>query len=351
MPPTDLPHAFITGLGTQTRLVNISSPLTDRHLDMEESPPAAFKQLLKQIGSALSMQLPAQEDVAVQPYVARQQRLEQEYTFLRHDGSQINREALCAGHLAHLPHLGNLHEYRKLLDDLYGLMSPLEPGSALVDAGVGQSDLTRAALINHTYRAGQASWTGRPAPVMIGVGRSRERMSQARHAVLVLQRELATGFVGRLSAMPPLTIGWLQADWMNALPFKSGSVSRLVCNLSLPYVPSPLSALKEWHRVLHPDGSLIVTVFHPNTDLSPLYRRHLRQANQDEFSAQAQPLLHYFARLREAIRHRILHTFNEADLAALLRQCGIASFRILPIMDGQALVAIVGKQNSSSSVR
>jgi PAS domain S-box-containing protein len=352
MPPTDLPHAFMTALGTQTRLVNISSPVTDRHLEMENTPPAVFKQLLKQIGSALSMQaLPTQDAVAVQPYVARQQRLEQEYTFLRHDGSQINREALCAGHLAHLPHLGNLHEYRKLLDDLYGLMSPLEPGSALVDAGVGQSDLTRAALINHTYRAGQSSWTGRPAPVMIGVGRSRERVSQSRHAVLVLQRELATGFVGRLSAMPPLAIGWLQADWMNALPFKSGSVSRLVCNLSLPYVPSPLAAVREWHRVLHPDGSLILTAFHPNTDLSPLYRRHLRQANQDEFSVQAQPLLHYFARLREAIRHRILHTFNEDGLAALLRQCGIASFRILPIWDGQALVAIVGKQNSSSSLR
>jgi len=250
-----------------------------------------------------------------------------------------------------LPHLGNLHEYRKMLDDLYGLMSPLEPGALLVDAGVGQSDLTRAALINHTYRAGQSSWTGRPSPLMVGVGRSRERINQGRHAVLVLQRELATGFVGRLSAMPPLSIGWLQADWMHALPFRTGSVNRLVCNLSLPYVPSPLAALREWHRVLHPDGSLIFTTFHPNSDLSPLYRRHLRQANQDEFSAQAQPLLHYFARLREAIRHRILHTFDEAGLAALLGQCGMASFRILPIFDGQALVAIVGKQNSSSSLR
>jgi PAS domain S-box-containing protein len=352
IPPTDLPHAFMTALGTQTRLVNISSPLTDRHLDMDGTPPTAFKQLLKQIGSALSIQtLPTEDHIAVQSYVARQHRIEQEYTFLRHDGSQINREALCAGHLAHLPHLGNLHEYRKLLDDLYGLMSPLEPGGVLVDAGVGQSDLTRAALINHTYRAGQASWTGQPAPLMIGVGRSHERVSQARHAVLVLQRELATGFVGRFSAMPPLAIGWLQAEWMHALPFRSGSVSRLVCNLSLPYVPSPLTALNEWHRVLHPDGSLIFTTFHPNTDLSPLYRRHLRQANQDEFSAQAQPLLHYFARLREAIRHRILHTFDETGLAALLRQSGIASFRILPIFDGQALVAIVGKQNSSSSLR
>jgi PAS domain-containing protein/SAM-dependent methyltransferase len=351
LPPTDLPHTFMTALGTHTRLVNISSPLTDRHLDVEDPPSASFKQLLKQIDSVLSMQpVPVSEEGAVQPYVARQQRLEQEYTFLRHDGSQINREALCAGHLAHLPHLGNLHEYRKLLDDLYGLMSPLEPGAVLVDTGVGQSDLTRAALINHTYRAGQSSWTGRPSPLLVGVGRSRERINQGRHAVLVLQRELATGFVGRLSAMPPLSIGWLQADWMHALPFRTGSVSRLVCNLSLPYVPSPLAALREWHRVLHPDGCLIFTTFHPNTDLSPLYRRHLRQANQDEFSAQAQPLLHYFARLREAIRHRILHTFDEPGLAALLGQCRIASFRILPIFDGQALVAIVGKQNSSSSL-
>ena len=352
LPPTDLPHAFMTALGTHTRLVNISSPLTDRHLDVETAPSPVFKQMLKQIGSVLSMQpLPVQQEEAVQPYVERQQRIEQEYTFLRHDGSQINRDALCAGHLAHLPHLGNLHEYRKLLDDLYGLMSPLEPGAVLVDAGVGQSDLTRAALINHTYRAGQSSWTGRPSPLLVGVGRSRERISQGRHAVLVLQRELATGFVGRLSAMPPLSIGWLQADWMHALPFRTGSVSRLVCNLSLPYVPSPLAALREWHRVLHPEGCLIFTTFHPNTDLSPVYRRHLRQANQDEFSAQAQPLLHYFARLREAVRHRILHTFNEASLAALIGQCGIASFRILPIFDGQALVAIVGKQNTSSSLR
>jgi ubiquinone/menaquinone biosynthesis C-methylase UbiE len=178
-----------------------------------------------------------------------------------------------------------------------------------------------------------------------------DRIGQARHAVTVLQRELASSFTGRLSAMPPLTIAWLHADWRSALPFKPGSVSRLVCNLSLAYVPSPLVALREWHRVLHADGSLIVTAFHPNTDLSPVYRRHLRQANQDEFSIQAQPLLHYCARLREGIRQGILHAFDEERLAALLRQSGIASFRILPIFDGQALVVIVGKQNSSGSLR
>ncbi|HET9846658.1 MAG TPA: PilZ domain-containing protein [Nitrospira sp.] len=352
LPPADLPHAFMTALGAHTKLVNLSTPLTERRLDVHGAPPAAFKQLLMQLGSVIPVQgLSAQQEISAHPFVARQRRIEQEYTFLRHEGSQINREALCAAHLIQLPQLGNLHEYRKLLDDLYGLMSPLDSGSVLADAGVGQGDLTRAALVNHTYRAGQASPIVRRPPLMIGVGRARERLVQARHAVLLLQRELASGFAGRVSAMPPLAIGWNQADWMNALPFKSGSMTRLVCNLSLPYVPSPASALQEWHRTLHPEGSLIVTTFHPDTDLSPLYRRHLRQANQDEFSAQAQPLLHYFARLREAIRRGLLHTFDEAGLASLLRHCGIASFRILPIFDGQALVAVVGKQNSSSSIR
>ncbi len=68
--------------------------------------------------------------------------------------------------------------------------------------------------------------------------------------------------------MPPLAIGWIQADWMNSLPFKTGSVTRLVCNLSLPYVPSPATALREWHRTLHPEGSLIITVVPPRHRLS-----------------------------------------------------------------------------------
>jgi SAM-dependent methyltransferase len=210
--------------------------------------------------------------------------------------------------------------------------------------------LTRAALVNQTYRAKQASWTGKPSPHIIGLGRSSETVDQARHAVQALQRELSTGFVGRLAAMPPLTVGWVQADWTASLPFKTGSLDRLVCNLSLPYVPSPLSSLREWHRVLHPEGRLILTTFHPDTDVSTLYRRHLRQAHLDEFSTQAQPLLQYFGRLREAIRHRLLHTFDEAALFSLLRQAGMTSPTIHPIFDGQALVAVVGKKNSSSSI-
>ncbi len=352
LPPADLPHAFMTALGAQTRLVNISTSLTDQELPAGAPHPAAFKQLFKQLAAVLSVPLTETDREPSPPQdLARQRRIEREYTYLRHDGSQISRDALCAAHLSQLPQLGNLHEYRKLLDDLYGFMSPLNPGTVLVDAGTGESDLTRAALVNHTYRAGHAGWTGKPSPLVIGMGRSSDTIARARHAVHTLQRELATGFVGRLTAMPPLTVGWVQADWSESVPFKTASLDRLVCNLSLPYVPSPLAALREWHRAVHAEGRLILTTFHPDTDLSTLYRRHLRQANQDEFSAQAQPLLHFLGRLREAIRHRILHTFDQASLSALLQQCGMTSFRIFPVFDGQALVAVVGKRNSSSSIR
>jgi PAS domain S-box-containing protein len=352
LPPADLPHAFITALGAQARLVNIPTSLTDQDLSIRESHPSAFKQMLTQFASVLPVPVTEPEGVAsAHQDLVRQRQLEQEYTYLLHDGSQISREALCAAHLSQISQLGNLHEYRKLLDDLYSLMNPLDPGTVLGDAGIGESDLTRATLVNHTYRAGQAGWTGKPSPLMIGIGRSGDTIAHARHAVQTLQRELSTGFVGRLTAMPPLTVGWVQADWTESIPFKPGSLHRLVCNFSLSYVPSPLAALREWHGVLHSEGRLILTTFHPDTDLSTLYRRHLRQANLDEFSTQAQSLLHYFGRLREAIRLRILHVFDQAALSALLQQCGMTSFRIFPVFDGQALVAVVGKRNSSSSIR
>jgi pimeloyl-ACP methyl ester carboxylesterase len=122
LPPTDLPHAFMTALGAHTKLVNLSTRLTERRLDVHGAPPAAFKQLLMHIGSVIRVQgLSAQQDISAHPFIARQRRIEQEYTFLRHEGSQINREALCAAHLTQLPQLGNLHEYRKLLDDLYSI--------------------------------------------------------------------------------------------------------------------------------------------------------------------------------------------------------------------------------------
>jgi ubiquinone/menaquinone biosynthesis C-methylase UbiE len=166
---------------------------------------------------------------------------------------------------------------------------------------------------------------------------------EARQTYQTLFRELESNFGGELRAHPPLTTVAVQTDWATALPFQDGTIRRIVCNLSLPFVASPLTMVKELCRILHPQGRLVLTAFHPSTDLSILYRHHLNRMNQDEFGPQAQIVLHYLGRLREAIRHGILHTFDRETLFQLLQQSGATSPRISSVFHGQVLLAVVEK--------
>ncbi len=108
-----------------------------------------------------------------------------------------------------------------------------------------------------------------------------------------------------------------------------------------------MAAIRELYRVLHPQGRLVLTVFHPATDLSVLYRRHLQHTNQSDFSPEAEILLHYLGELREAIRQGLLHIFDQQSLASLLLRAGDVTPTILPTLDGQALLAIIEKDKSA----
>jgi PAS domain S-box-containing protein len=348
LPPADLPQAFLTALGAHTRLATVPAPLSGQNLPLNEQHPPVFRQILEQIAIAVSLQtVPAEFRAHTRHMLARQQRIELERTRLRHNLSQITREALRIAHLQQLPQLGNLHEHWKLLDDLYRLLSPLEPGYMLVDVGVGHGDLVRATMINQAYRSRQRGWSPERPVHVIGLGRSQDLLMQARQGLRALHRELDNDFSGTLTTYPPLTTEWMHADWTQGLPFQDHSLHRIVCNLSLSFVPSPLVTIRELYRMLRPQGRLVLTVFHPDADLSVLYRRHLHRANQDEFSPQANIVLHYLGRLREAIRHGLLHTFDRPSLASFLQQAGILAPRILPALDGHALFAVIEKDKST----
>ncbi len=347
-PPADLPQAFLTALGAHTRLITVPAPLIGQDLPLNEPHPLAFRQILEQIAATVSLPtISAELRAHTRHMLARQRRIEMERTRLRHNLSQITRETLRIAYLQQLPQLGNLHEHWKLLDDLYRLLSPLEPGSMLVDVGVGHGDLVRATMVNQTYRSRQRGWSPERPVHVIGLEQSQDSLTQARQSLRALHRELDSDFAGTLTIHPPLTAEWIYTDWTQGLLFKDRSLHRIVCNLSLPFVPSPLVTIRELYRVLRPQGRLVLTVFHPNTDLSVLYRRHLRSANQDEFSPQAQIVLQYLGRFREAIRHGLLHTFDRSSLASFLQQAGIFTPRILSALDGHALLAVIEKGTSA----
>ena len=347
-PPADLPQAFLNALGTQTRLAIASTPLSGQNFAFNGQQPPAFRQILDQIAATVSLPaIPAEFQAHTRRMLARQQRIEMERTRLRHNLLQVARDTLRVEYLQ-LSHLGNLHEHWKLLDDLYRLLSPIEPGSMLLDVGVGHGDLVRATMINQAYRSRQRGWRpDRPAHV-IGLDGSHDSLIQARQNLHTLHRELDSDFGGTLTIHPPLTTEWMQADWAQDFPFKDQSLHRIVSNLSLSFVPSPLATIRELYRMLRPQGRLTLTVFHPDTDLSVLYRRYLHRSNQDEFSPQAHAVLHSLGQLREAIRHGLLHTFDRSSLASFLQQAGLLTSRILPALDGHGLFAVIEKEQSSS---
>lgn len=344
LPPADLPHAFMTALGTAARVISVSTTLTEPRLTVGSHPVSAFQQILEQITAVMTLPgNPVELQEEAQRSLSRQRRIEIERTRLRHNVSHVTREALWLAYQQQLPQLANLHEYWKLLDDLYRSLSPLDPGTTVVDIGAGHSDLARVMMVNQAYRARHHGWTQGPPPHFVGLGRSRESLRSALRTFQALFHELDSDFGGGLSASPPLTAGAIQADWTTALPFEDGTLRRIVCNLSLPFVPSPIAMVRELYRVLHPQERLVLTAFHPATDLSVLYRHHLHRANQDEFGTQAQIVLHYLGRLREAIRHGLLHTFDRETLSHLLQQSGVATPHITSILNGHAFLAIVEK--------
>jgi hypothetical protein len=98
---------------------------------------------------------------------------------------------------------------------------------------------------------------------------------------------------------------------------------------------------------LRPDGRAIITVLQPHTDLTPLFRRHLSARSQHESGASAQIVLHYLGRLREAIRHGLLHSYERNELTDLLAHAGAGPIQIVPTLGNQLLLAVVGKAKST----
>ena len=338
----------LRALGTTPVVIPLQTDVACESSAYDERHTVTFRTIFTQLSSAAIGDRPSIEmREASARDVHHQQQLEHERIRIRHHVSQATRDALWVARLAQLPQLGNLPDYWALQDELYRQLLPLEPGMTILDIGCGEGDLARVILTNQAYRLTHQS--GLPvAPLhYVGIGQSHEFLKAAERCVRTFVRELTTTFAATVSATQLVETRWLRSDWDSPLPFMEQSIARVLCHLSLAFTPSPLNCLRQAIQALHPQGAMVVTCFQPHTDLSTLFRRHLRVAGQDEFSAPAQIALHYLGRLREAIRHGLLHSYERNELARLLIHAGARPLRIVPILDGQLLLAVSKKGKSA----
>ena len=345
-PMFDPQHQTLRDMETAPTVVSLPADVSGESIASDERRTAAFTTIVKLISTSLSSDPPS--DQAREPNtreVHQQRRLEYERIRIRYHASQTTRSALWGAHLAHLPQLEHLPDYVALTNNLYRRLLPLEPGMTVLDIGCGQTHFLRLMLTNQAYR--WAYERGRPAGPLryVGLDQSNESLRLAEQQAHTVAEELA----GTLKAVPTaqsITTTWMHTDWSVPFPFTDGSIERVLCHLSLSFTHSPLHCLRQMLRVLHQDGLVVVTCFRPHTDLSTLFRRDLRAEDHDEFGSPYQIVLHYLGRLREAICHGVLHTYEQDELANLLTQAGAGSIQFFSVLDNQALLAIVRKTKS-----
>ncbi len=338
----------LRALGTPPVVVPLETDISGESLSYGERHISSLQKLLRQISSFKAGDRPSSQihESTVQD-IRRQQRLEKERIRIRHHVSQAAREALWVARLAQLPQLGNLPDHWTLMAELYRRLLPLEPGMTVLDIGCGAGDFARVLLTNQAYRLAHQPRSIGPPLHYIGLSRSDETLKKAELHVQTFVRELAIPLTAIGSPTQLVETKWVRFDWDSPLPFNELAIDRILYNLSLPFAPSPLQCLRHAFRVLHPEGLIVVTCFQPHTDLSTLFRSHALATGQDEFTAPVQIVLHYLGRLREAIRHGLIHSYERSDLARLLIHAGAQPPQIFPVLEGHLLLAIAQKSKAT----
>ncbi|MBD0315951.1 MAG: PilZ domain-containing protein [Nitrospiraceae bacterium] len=335
----------LDGLGQKPVTMALSSDLSLQREPYDARHTATFLAIFKQIAASFGLERRSIEAEEPSPKdIERQQTLEHERTCIGHHVPQPIREALWIAHLAQLPHLNNVHEFWGVRDHVYRELLPLEPGMTILDVGCGHGDLAKLIITNQIYRLSHhRGWPGPPLHY-VGLEQAEETLTAAQGALDLFMREITGTFALPSPITDLLEPEWVPLDWSSAAPFSSGRApARVAFHLSLAFCPSPLLSLRRGLEALDEGGILLLTAFQPHTDLSQICRHHLRATAQDELGPSSRGLLHYLGRLREALRHGVLHSYGREQLAVLLLNAGASPIRITPILDGQLLVAVARK--------
>ena len=243
--------------------------------------------------------------------------------------------------------LEELPTYWQHIEQLYQLAQPLDGGLALLDIGCGMHSFARLLLLNLSYRLRAQTWRHARPLRYVGVDFSTLALHAAQSATKDALKQVDGLFSGRISGPTPLAQSWVLGRSAEALPFADHSFDRIVADLSLSFAPSPLHALRELFRVLRPGGKLVVSTFAPSADVGLLYRSAVQQEGRDAFTGETRLVLNHMAQCCKALRIGQLHTFEEDTLNARLSQITPSPARLLRMLSGHILIAVVEKPDSA----
>lgn len=223
-----------------------------------------------------------------------------------------------------LEHSAVFKDYLELLGRLLG---PFRPGMCVLDAGCGNG-LFGVWLVRHLARHQRFEGDDLPC-TYVGLDLTTRGLSDA------AERHTATRTAVFRPASPPPGVmyglanfdllGEPGANGCGALPFADNTFDVICCSLVVSYLQRPERLVREFHRVLRPGGTLVMSSLKPHCDLSELYRTFVDQQVEVEELESARNLLRAATTIRLKAEAGHYTFFTEEEMETLAEAGGFVA--------------------------
>jgi SAM-dependent methyltransferase len=275
--------------------------------------------------------------------IGLQNRVERERSKKRRPMEKSDHVAFWEDYLQNFQTIPNVADFWRLMDHLYRLMGPCHQGERILDAGCGNGNFGVFLQLNHAFRQRYGKRGDFRSPDYVGLDFVPAALAQAMTNFAQVGTTLQGQFYAGLRAYEPMSMRVCQADLESVLPFPDHSFDRVVCNLVLGYVRDPLFTLREYLRVLTPQGRLVISNLKPYADLSAIYRNFVDTAQTKDQVEEGRRLLDNSGRIKEREGEGTFHFHYQTELESLLRAAGVSRPRIYSTFGNQALIAVAEK--------
>jgi SAM-dependent methyltransferase/alpha-beta hydrolase superfamily lysophospholipase len=272
-----------------------------------------------------------------------QNRAERERSKKRRPMGKSDHVAFWQEYLHNFQTIPNVADFWRLMDHVYRLMGDCHHGERILDAGCGNGNLGVFLQLNQAFRQRYARRGDFRSPDYVGVDFVPTALAQAMTNFEQVGAALQGQFYEGLRAYVPMSMRVCRADLESPLPFPDRSFDRVVCNLVIGYVRDPLFTLREYLRVLAPNGRLVISNLKPYADLSAIYRSFVETAQTPDQIEEGRRLLDNSGRIKEREGEGIFHFQYQAELESLLRAAGVTHPRVYSTFGNQALIAVADK--------
>ncbi len=314
---------------------------------LQESPRKA-RTVYRQIALCCQQELwpSRRQESMVEPShreIGAQNRAERERNKTRRPMRKSDHVAFWQDYLQNFQTIPNVADFWRLMDHLYRLMGDCHQGERILDAGCGNGNFGVFLQLNEAFRQRYARRGNFRSLDYVGLDFVPAALAQAKVNFEQVGSALQGQFYEGLRAYVPMSMRVCQADLEHPLPFPDHSFDRVVCNLVLGYVRDPLSTLREYLRVLAPQGRLVISNLKPYADLSAIYRNFVDTAQTPDHVEEGRRLLDNSGRIKEREGEGTFHFHYQAEFEGLLRAAGVSRPRVYSTFGNQALIAVADK--------